>query len=409
MTTNKSKATNRSNQRVETVHDRKVFRTLPTPTIHPPGSEAKILELARRVELGQELWHPADRREKEDEEGWTPHWGESNHEGFYIEGDLSDLSDLAGDAAHVVDVGPCVGSVDPSDDFGAVPELVCDLLESLPAFDSGTCVTVPEAIAGDVSDGIVLVESDSLGASSQMPSECVTVPGRSIAVCENISALGISLEPCKEPGGDRGQGNDSGSPGLLDGFVLFQANVGLDVKVHVGPLDLTHFASPGPGMPEEEQGASERLRSFANEGEVFAIQGWPSWNRRFSFQGFRESVRATVDKLAFLLVGSPIEATDDGGNGSLFGVLRLPILLVRAKPFSQVVLSTIFNESIASEKVRKVPQVSFAVRNVIRAHVSGEASPFKVRRVGPNKGFDRHRFIAGLFVEKCKGGHWSGP
>lgn len=45
-------------------HEYLAGRRLPEPTDAPPGSPAKIEELARRVARGQQLWHRLDRLEQ---------------------------------------------------------------------------------------------------------------------------------------------------------------------------------------------------------------------------------------------------------------------------------------------------------------------------------------------------------
>jgi hypothetical protein len=42
----------------------------PEPTDAPPGSAAKVEALAERARLGQTLYHPKDRRDRDDAPGW---------------------------------------------------------------------------------------------------------------------------------------------------------------------------------------------------------------------------------------------------------------------------------------------------------------------------------------------------
>lgn len=357
------------------------------PTDAPPGSAEKMRVLALRVKNGESLWHPADRKYDENDEGWSfppPSPG-----------------DLGGDLDHVPEMPAGVGGVDLSDDFSGVAELVGGLLESGPALDCGAGVAVSEAVPCHVRDEIV-VQADPLCRPAKVSGKRISIPGPSIGVRKDEVRRGALLEPRQIAGHRRAEGNNPGLAGLSHRLVMLKTNVWVIAENNIVEGHLAHLASSGSRSPHEQQSLSQSNRSSQHQGSVFVWQGRSAGRCGLALQNLRKSVGVPLDQGAFLIVGSPRETSQDRRDCPLLRVDAFP-RRVTPEPFREIELPALANEPRPDEGFI-VSEVALDVQDMIFGYLPRFGPAIQVGQIPFDEGMDGNWLVAWL-VEQGNGAH----
>lgn len=353
----------------------------PKPTDAMPSSEAKIIVLQHRVLNGEGLWHPADAKDSDDYPGWLA---------------PSPLGILLSSPGEVASVLPGVGSVNLPDDFSGVAEPIGDPFECVPVLDRFAGETMPQAVSREILGGCVCVQADTITGSAEVSAPHMARPFAPVAVREDVFARVVLLQPAKESNGYFGEWDQSRFAGLLPGLVLLQANAA-DLPLDVCPKHLAHLTGSTASVPHEEQCPTKRTRTCTHQGDVLGVQRRAPrlWHRPLEQLG--EAVGTFIDELTFFIIGPPAEATNDRGDGTLLGMLRLPIW-VGPKPFRQIELVTVLHEPI-SDKIGKVVQGACAVAKMLARYVPDLLSAFKGPQVCGDESLNGDRLGGWLFIE----------
>lgn len=337
------------------------------PTDALPGTHDKILAMRKRADVSG-IFHPLDARDHDDAKGIKAEEGTLNFPPVlpYDGRDSADETDLLADLA----------TVDPADDFRAVPQLVGDLVLGQPSLDPIASVGVPQAVGRKPIDNSV-IQTKPQARTAKVMAPCVLTPRVTVAVSEHVITLADSPDCTEQPHRKRIKADDPCPARTPDRFVLGEKKVGkLSIEPHTIPGELPHLAGSTTGAIQKQQPPLQGTAgNFHQLGKLF-VGRRPSGLGYKTSEGSRGSIRAYRDQL---LIAGPVEAGQDRGNPRTLRVDRLPRRMMQQK-FADVVLPALGN-GFCAESLSKIGKVTRVVFLNLQGKVAAVGARGDVRQI----------------------------